>query len=451
MNNINRVVVKSQAKQIIKDKVFVLFIVTAVASFLFSGMSTIGSAASVADATKQVYDNSIFDDDSDLDDYDDYYDFGQYYDEDGDNPIENFGNESYQSYGSENALSDAAEAGTINMLSSVVSGLISSIAYIFTVIFCPLIITLEGFYIYLIRKNPAEELQLGSELKNLFKRSFDSTFLKKLVLYILKALFTALWSLLFIVPGIVYSYSTYFAYQLMNDYPNLKPTEALKLSRKITTGNRTELFVLELSFIPWYMLCGITCGIAYIYFAPYYYTTKALYYENFRLRAIAEGRVNELDFLSADELAARYGQANPQGNTYYPGADAANGQYSAPHGSYSNTYEQYAQYGNQQANYYNPNTQYTNNQQSSYYNPNSQQGYGAQQQNGYYYQPQQNTDAQQQSAQQSGYSYAQPQGDGQQQGEYNDAYTQPQQSAQDDYYSNPGSYYDNNNNNNTPQ
>ena len=45
-------------------------------------------------------------------------------------------------------------------------------------------------------------------------------------------------AILFIIPGIIFSYSAYFSSQIMNDYPNLKPTEAIKLSKKMIKGNR---------------------------------------------------------------------------------------------------------------------------------------------------------------------------------------------------------------------
>lgn len=79
---------------------------------------------------------------------------------------------------------------------------------------------------------------------------------------ILGGLFTFLWSLLLIIPGIVYSYGIYFANELMVDNPNLSPMEALKLSRRMVDGHRGELFRLDLSFILWWLLMACTAGIA---------------------------------------------------------------------------------------------------------------------------------------------------------------------------------------------
>ena len=82
----------------------------------------------------------------------------------------------------------------------------------------------------------------------------------------------------------------------MSEYPELSPWQAIKLSKKIVKGHRTELFALDLSFLPWIFLCVFICPIIYVY--PYIYTTQALYYENFKRRALATGAVTELDLLS---------------------------------------------------------------------------------------------------------------------------------------------------------
>lgn len=367
MNNINRVLVKSQAKQLIRDRVFILFIVSAVALILTNGLSISTGIADGYNSAKNGNDYS-YSDGNDLNDYNDYYDYfnqfsdGEGYQSDNDNPLENFGKSTPQSYTPE-------AAGIARTIIDANDSRISTISVLVGVIFSPLLVTLCGFYVMFIRRNPEEELKLGAELKNLFKKSYDGTFLKKFLIYILRSIFVFLWCILFIIPGIVYYYSSYFAFQLMNDYPNLKPTEALKLSKKIIKGNRSELFWLDVSFIPWFLLCAITCGIASIYVIPYYYTTQALYYENFRMRALAEGRINEDDFLSAEELAGKYASAN-----------------------------------NTQGNYYNPNM-------GTQYNPNFSAGQNYYTQQGYYYQPNQ-AEPKADNSQTANYSYAQPKGDG---------------------------------------
>ena len=122
----------------------------------------------------------------------------------------------------------------------------------------------------------------------------------------------------------------------MCENPNLKPMEALKLSKKMVAGNRGELFALDLSFIGWWILCGISFGIASIYAIPYYLTTQALYYENFKIRALQEGRITEDDFLSQEEKANKYAFAGA-GNYYNP-AQNTNEQYTANQNDSANAY-----------------------------------------------------------------------------------------------------------------
>ena len=200
----------------------------------------------------------------------------------------------------------------------------------------PLLVSLLGFYVILVKRDPSEQFSLGEEIKNIFKVSFDATYGKKLVVTILRTLFITLWCFLFIIPGIVYNYSSYFSFQIMCENPNLKPMEALKLSKKMVTGNRGELFALDLSFIGWWILCGISFGIASIYAIPYYLTTQALYYENFKIRALLEGRITDDDFLSQEEKANKYAFAGA-GNYYNP-AQNTNEQYTANQTDSANAY-----------------------------------------------------------------------------------------------------------------
>lgn len=346
MNNINRSLVKSQAKQIIKDKIFALFVLSAIVLFLTQGLTIGVNVYTGSDDIENLFgpknsngysDNSnrntpedFFkyfnggqsdDDDNSYDD-DDSYDDG---DSSSDNPIESFG----QSYnGSDIGITNTSvNTSSIGYSSDAeIKGLT-----VLSIVLSPLLVSLLGFYVILIKRDPSEQFSLGEEIKNIFKVSFDATYGKKLVVSILRTVFTTLWCLLFIIPGIVYNYSSYFSFQIMCENPNLKPTEALKLSKKMVKGNRGELFALDLSFIGWWILCGISFGIASIYAIPYYLTTQALYYENFKIRALQEGRITEDDFLSQEEKASKYAFAGA-GNYYNP-AQNTNEQHTADTGT----------------------------------------------------------------------------------------------------------------------
>ncbi len=92
---------------------------------------------------------------------------------------------------------------------------------------------------------------------------------KIILLDLWRSLVISLWSLLFVVPGIIASYRYSFAlYNLLND-PEMGVTEAMALSKQQTQGHKWGLFVLNLSFLGWELLTPLTAGILSIYVRPY--------------------------------------------------------------------------------------------------------------------------------------------------------------------------------------
>ena len=105
-------------------------------------------------------------------------------------------------------------------------------------------------------------------------------------------LFTWLWSLLFIIPGIVKSISYSMTGYILIDQPEVSAKDALKLSMAMTYGHKGEIFVMSLSFIGWMILASITSGIVGVFYVyPYYFITMGGYY--YELKALYEGRVPE--------------------------------------------------------------------------------------------------------------------------------------------------------------
>lgn len=93
--------------------------------------------------------------------------------------------------------------------------------------------------------------------------------------YFLMQLYIFLWSLLFVVPGIIAALRYSMAYYILAENPNLSATEALNLSKEMTRGHLWDIFMLHLSFIGWYLLSAITCGIALFWVAPYVNAAQA--------------------------------------------------------------------------------------------------------------------------------------------------------------------------------
>jgi len=110
-----------------------------------------------------------------------------------------------------------------------------------------------------------------------FKRFFPSV-----LVWFFTMLFTTLWSILLVIPGIIKSLGYSMAFYIMNDDPEIKPLEAIKKSQIMMKGYKGKLFMLELSFIGWAILCVLTLGIGYFWFNPYMYLSMANFYENLK-------------------------------------------------------------------------------------------------------------------------------------------------------------------------
>ncbi len=127
---------------------------------------------------------------------------------------------------------------------------------------------------------------LSSIYHNGTEVSFDEMFTgfkefgSNLVAFLLQTIFVALWSLLFVIPGIVKAYSYALTMFIMKDKPGTDGYEAIQESRRLMKGHKWELFVLDLSFFGWYFLSIFTLGIlAVLYVYPYHLIARAGFYE----------------------------------------------------------------------------------------------------------------------------------------------------------------------------
>ena len=118
------------------------------------------------------------------------------------------------------------------------------------------------------------------EVKNCFD-GFDDFFSAFKVTFLV-GIYTFLWSLLFIIPGIVKGYSYSMALYVLADNKGKSARECIEESKAMMEGHKMELFVLDLSFIGWYLLCSLTCGLAFLYVAPLLNATHANVYETIK-------------------------------------------------------------------------------------------------------------------------------------------------------------------------
>lgn len=106
-----------------------------------------------------------------------------------------------------------------------------------------------------------------------------------------------LWSLLFIIPGIVKGYAYMMVPYLLHDNPNLTPKQAREISERMTMGYKADLFWLGLSFIGWHLLAALTCGILNVlYVTPWVQLSYAAAYEDLKWIALQAGTVAPEEF-----------------------------------------------------------------------------------------------------------------------------------------------------------
>ncbi|MBF8984514.1 DUF975 family protein [Lutibacter sp. B2] len=98
----------------------------------------------------------------------------------------------------------------------------------------------------------------------------------------LRGLKVFLYSLLLIIPGVIKSYQYCFVGYIVAENPEISTNEALLRSTELTEGHKVNIWILELTFIGWFLL-GIICfGWGIVFVHPYYYATKADLYKTLK-------------------------------------------------------------------------------------------------------------------------------------------------------------------------
>ena len=116
------------------------------------------------------------------------------------------------------------------------------------------------------------------EVKDLFSQfhRFKQGFLMNL----LRGLYVFLWTLLFIIPGIVKGYSYAMTPFIMADNPEMTAKEAITASTELMDGHKGDLFMLGLTFIGWDILATLTLGIGHLWLNPYKNAAYAAFYRD---------------------------------------------------------------------------------------------------------------------------------------------------------------------------
>jgi uncharacterized membrane protein len=137
-----------------------------------------------------------------------------------------------------------------------------------------------GFVITFLKVIRKEQL----DVSNLFD-GFHNYF-KVLVPMLLVSIYTFLWTLLLIIPGIIKSYSYAMTPYLLHDNPSLDAETLICKSMEMMKGHKMKLFLLDLSFIGWFLLCILTLFIGFLWLHPYVMSAHAAFYEDIRTKTI---------------------------------------------------------------------------------------------------------------------------------------------------------------------
>ncbi len=138
------------------------------------------------------------------------------------------------------------------------------------------------------RKYPAPFIEILS--------GFKENYIKKVGVMFMRNLFISLWTLLFIVPGVIAQYKYWAVKYIMSENPNLSWQHALDMSKRMTEGRKMDLWVLDWSFMGWYILGAFLCGIGIYFVNPYYNQTQAEAYEFIKQDALSNNRISYNEF-----------------------------------------------------------------------------------------------------------------------------------------------------------
>ena len=181
------------------------------------------------------------------------------------------------------------QAALVMLIFAVIASVVSSISFgAGSILLLPMEFAFTVAFLIMVRGEKDPEV---ADLFNVYRDRFERTFLVELLMKI----YTFLWSLLFVIPGIVKSYSYAMAPYLLQDHPEMSASQAIDESMRIMDGNKMNLFMLDLSFIGWWLLVLVTFGLAGLFVHPYTMVASAAFYEDLLDQEEERGAARGLD------------------------------------------------------------------------------------------------------------------------------------------------------------
>lgn len=183
--------------------------------------------------------------------------------------------------GSRSASDNSAGSGA----SSMFEGINMQVAMIAVIIVLVVVVIALAFSVFVFNvlevgcrgffsRSMTEDPELG-----LIADGFTQNYWNCVKTQFLKSLFIGLWSLLFVIPGVIKAYEYRMVPYLLAEHPEMSSGEIFARSKEMMQGNKWDTFVLDISFVGWVLLSGITLGILYIFWVgPYIAATDAALY-----------------------------------------------------------------------------------------------------------------------------------------------------------------------------
>ena len=164
----------------------------------------------------------------------------------------------------------AIGAVTNSLNEDITKNTISILLYIAAI---PLAWSLSVLFLDLIR---GEQVSVSSIFRG-YKKPWWS---KSLLIPLLVGVYTFLWTMLFIIPGFIKSYSYAMTYFVYRDNQEMGCDAAIEESMRLMDGHKMDLFILDLSFLGWLLLSILSLGIGLLWLVPYMQSAHAHFYED---------------------------------------------------------------------------------------------------------------------------------------------------------------------------
>lgn len=209
---------------------------------------------------------------------------------------------------------DAIESEIITIFTSVFAlfliivliVLVISMALSFLV-FCPLQVGCQRFFVF---------CDNGAPSLNDVVFAFSDSYWNVVKIMFFRNLYTFLWSLLLIVPGIIKGYEYRMIPYILAENPSISKEDAFALSKQMMDGDKLNAWILDLSFLGWNILGILTCcTLSVFYVLPYQNLTNAQLYLSLKQKVTGNGYHNGSGYSGNPYAQNPY--ANPDNGNYY--------------------------------------------------------------------------------------------------------------------------------------